>query len=70
MHCAGCEIEIEKALEVVPGVREVHADHESGLVRVTLDDAASREALVGAVREALHGVGRSIDGEAPSTGAK
>lgn len=63
MHCSGCELEVETALEQVPGVQAVTARWEDNRVTVTLADAVSRETAIQALREAIHRNGRQVVGE-------
>lgn len=63
MHCQGCEIEIENAVQALDGVEKARADHESGLVRVWIRDPDAREALIAAVRDAVHTTEYKIVGE-------
>lgn len=41
MTCSGCEQRIGSALRRIDGVRDVTADHTSGLVQVRLDPQAT-----------------------------
>lgn len=45
IHCEGCEQRIARALQRVPGVREVRADHRTQEVRVSTDDKLSGDEL-------------------------
>ena len=36
IHCAGCEVRIQKVIGRLPGVIEVKADHKTQKVRATL----------------------------------
>jgi uncharacterized protein len=38
MHCAGCESVIENAVNLLPGIIEVHADYVGDIVKVQYDD--------------------------------
>lgn len=38
MICGGCEQRVRNALNTIDGVKNVIADHTSGLVEVTADD--------------------------------
>jgi len=38
MSCNGCEQAIETALDDVPGVRKIDADHEADTAEVVLDN--------------------------------
>jgi copper chaperone CopZ len=50
MACDGCERNVEEAIESVPGVERVDADHDAG--RVTVEGDADVDALVSAIDEA------------------
>ena len=50
MACTGCETTVEEALEDVPGVTGVQADHETGTV--TVEGDADVDDLVSAVDDA------------------
>ncbi|MFO7927907.1 MAG: heavy-metal-associated domain-containing protein [Halobacteriota archaeon] len=50
MACDGCERNVEEAIEAVPGVERVEADHEAG--HVTVEGDADVDALVSAIDEA------------------
>lgn len=63
IHCQGCEKEIEDALAVVEGVETVRADEVSKLVLVELEPESDRHAVIPALRDAIHGIGKKIVGE-------
>ena len=52
MTCDGCERSIGNALKRIPGVREVHADHRSGIVLVDTDRDIDKAVLDEAVDDA------------------
>lgn len=59
MTCHGCEERIRSAVERLPGVRSVDADHTNGHVRVTLDPGRTTSVEVHEVVERLgHEVAR------------
>lgn len=66
MHCAGCEAEVERTLGAIEGVREVVADHQTGLVRIHLSDAGLRETAIPRIRDAIHADKRIVVGEDPA----
>jgi copper chaperone CopZ len=63
MTCPGCSDQIETAIQAIDGVASVKADHKSAKVVVTLKDAATREKLIPAIREAVHGADKIVVGE-------
>jgi len=65
MHCPGCEIEVEQALEPIQGVAAVRANWETSEVRVDLAEGTPRDDVIARIREAVHGNGRLILGEDP-----
>ncbi len=52
MMCSHCENAVQKALEALPGVESVRADHEQNTASVFLSGTVSDKALKKAVREA------------------
>ena len=52
MTCASCVRRIEKALNALPGVAGAHVNLATERAEVALSDAADRQALVEAVRDA------------------
>jgi copper chaperone CopZ len=56
MHCGGCALKVENAFKEVPGVKDAVADHETSVVKVTLADAAQRDAVIARLPEALRAV--------------
>ncbi len=38
MHCTGCEINIQLALEEKPGIKKVKADYKKGTVEIEFDE--------------------------------
>ncbi len=65
MHCPGCEIEVEQALDEVPGIETVRANWETSEVRIELAEGFSRDEVIARIREAVHANGRLILGEDP-----
>jgi copper chaperone CopZ len=65
MMCQGCEMAVEEAAEAVDGVVAAEAKHETSLLRVKIADPTRREAVIAALRDALHENGRQIVGEDP-----
>ncbi|MBQ9298518.1 MAG: heavy-metal-associated domain-containing protein [Clostridia bacterium] len=35
MHCGGCENRVKNVLKAIDGVKDVEANHETGVVRIT-----------------------------------
>ena len=52
MTCGHCEMSVREELEEIPGVSNVVANHESGVVTFTSDRPVSREQVDAAVTEA------------------
>ncbi|MBO1759680.1 MULTISPECIES: heavy-metal-associated domain-containing protein [Dermacoccus] len=52
MTCGHCEMSVREELEEIPGVSDVVANHESGVVTFTSDRPVSREQVDAAVTEA------------------
>lgn len=52
MTCGGCERSVTKAIEQLPGVREVTADHGSGVVTIAGEPVPGRDLLKQAVEDA------------------
>jgi Cu+-exporting ATPase len=61
MHCMGCASKVEKAFAKVPGVQSAEADYESSVVKVTLTDAAQRDAVIAALPAALKALNAEAD---------
>lgn len=53
MGCSGCESTISKRLKAIDGVTTVTADHTTATIKVELDDAAKRGAVIEAITPAL-----------------
>jgi copper chaperone CopZ len=56
MHCGGCALLVQEGLSGVAGVKSVEADNETSLVKVTLTDAAQRDAVIARLPAALEAV--------------
>ena len=52
MTCGHCEMSVREELEEIPGVSNVVANHESGVVTFTSEQPVSREQVDAAVTEA------------------
>ncbi|MDJ0974988.1 MAG: heavy-metal-associated domain-containing protein [Planctomycetota bacterium] len=61
MGCSGCESTIKKRINEIDGVAEVEADMASTEVRVKLDDAKKRDAVIAQITKVL---------ETPESGRK
>lgn len=59
MKCSGCESRIEKSLLNLDGIEKVSANHEKGIVEVTLKDQINSNIL----KERLEILGFSVIGE-------
>ena len=35
MHCSGCENRVKNSLKTINGIKEVEANHETGIVKIT-----------------------------------
>ena len=53
MTCGGCETAVRRALQQVPGVRDVDASHLGNAVTVTFDEATVTPQAIRARIEAL-----------------
>jgi copper chaperone CopZ len=52
MTCGGCENSVQRAIGQVPGVEDVRADHQAGLVEVRFTSEPDDEAVRTAVGDA------------------
>ncbi len=52
MMCAHCEAHVKKALEAIPGVTEVVADHEKNLVTLKAEASVEEKAMEAAIADA------------------
>lgn len=55
MSCRGCEETVTNAVERVDGVHRVEADHETGEIEITADEATEAE-----VEQAIHDAGYEV----------
>lgn len=46
MVCGGCENRIKNALSTIEGVKNVEADYNTGVVKVSCEDGIEKETLV------------------------
>ncbi len=51
MHCANCEVLIERQFRKIPGIKEVHANHGSGKVRIVYSGEIDSGTLQNAIAE-------------------
>lgn len=65
MTCASCELLLERKLKAVPGIKDVHISHKTGIARITAkaDQLPSAERITEVVEKAGYSV---IDENAPS----
>lgn len=59
MKCSGCENRIEKSLLNLDGIEKVNANHEKGIVEITLKEQINSNIL----KERLEILGFSVIGE-------
>lgn len=52
MTCSHCVASVTEEVADVPGVSDVHVDLDSGALRLTADDAVTRERIAAAVADA------------------
>jgi copper chaperone CopZ len=52
MTCAGCEQSVSRAVELLPGISEVRADHVGGTVSVRMAEGADIAAIRCAIVDA------------------
>ncbi len=45
MVCGGCENRIKNALSTIDGVKNVEADHNTGVMKVSCEDSVNREVI-------------------------
>lgn len=63
MHCVGCAMTIDGALEDVPGVKSATTNYARQVVDVVYDDSqVTEELMVGAVEDAGYTVIASLPG--------
>ncbi len=46
MHCAGCERTVKFTLSQLPGVKEVHADHKTQQIEISLSSDETNAAKI------------------------
>lgn len=63
IHCAGCERTVTNALMEVEGVLDVEADADTDLVTIELEEGAARDAVIPALRDAIHRTHKRVVGE-------
>ncbi len=51
MVCNGCENRVQNALSEVSGVEKVKANHETGIVKVTINDEIERKILEDTIKD-------------------
>ena len=51
MVCNGCENRVQNALKTINGVENVVANHNTGLVTITLNNEISQELLEGKIED-------------------
>lgn len=57
MMCSGCENRVQNALKTVEGVKEVVANHTTGIVRVTSNDEVSEISI----KEKIEDIGYEVE---------
>lgn len=57
MMCNGCENRVQSALKTVEGVKEVVANHTTGIVRVTSNDEVSEISI----KEKIEDIGYEVE---------
>ncbi len=51
MHCEGCSNRIKNSLESIEGVEVIDANHETGLVKVTLSKDIPMETITSQIED-------------------
>ena len=59
MMCEGCENRIKNALGEVEGIKEVEANHNTGLVKITSTDEVKKEDM----EETIEDIGFEVEKE-------
>ncbi len=59
MMCEGCENRIKNALGEVEGIKEVEANHNTGLVKITSTDEVKKEEM----EETIEDIGFEVEKE-------
>jgi copper chaperone len=57
MMCNGCENRVQNALKTIEGVKEVVANHATGIVKVTANEEVSENAI----KEKIEDIGYEIE---------
>ena len=57
MMCAGCENRVQNALKTIDGVEKVVANHEAGIVAVSLEDVIEEETI----KEKIEDIGYEVE---------
>lgn len=61
MHCASCEILLERKIKAIPGILEVDVDHRTGRARIVAD--ASKLPSQKQIEKVIRGAGYAIAGD-------
>ena len=59
MACSGCENRIKNAVKTISGVDEVEANHETGVVKVKVEDSVN----IDNIKEKIDSIGFDVKGE-------
>lgn len=59
MMCEGCENRIKNALGEIEGIKEVEANHNTGLVKITSTDEVKKEEM----EETIEDIGFEVEKE-------
>ena len=59
MTCGHCEMSVREEVGEVPGVQDVEVSHETGVLRVSVDEGVDESAVLAAVSEAGYSAVRS-----------
>jgi copper chaperone CopZ len=70
LYCPGCVKAIETRVGALEGVVSAKATKGSGTLVVKLQDAASRDAVIAKIREAVHAEDKIVLGEDPLPASK
>ncbi len=57
MMCNGCENRVQNALKTIEGVKEVVANHATGIVKVTANEEVSENSI----KEKIEDIGYEIE---------
>ena len=58
MACGGCEKRVQNALNTIDGIKDVKADHNTGLVTVNSDESVSEDVM----KETVEDIGFTVKG--------